>query len=113
MSSLIRVLVESIALVEDSSSLSREFLTRKIVFRLRSGQQARKGPQLHAVYLELENDTLFEYDYLKEEFFFLKIEKIITTILFIHLILLDTSNFPIVYNNMQRIHKYFFTLDKN
>lgn len=47
--------MESVALVEDSSPLPRELLTRKIVFRLRSGQQAREGPQLHAVYLELVN----------------------------------------------------------
>lgn len=76
--------MESVALMEDSPPLSRQFLTRKIVFRLRSGQQARKGPQLHAVHLELKNDTLFEYDCLKKEFFFLKIEKI--TIIQIHLI---------------------------
>lgn len=76
--------MESVALMEDSPSLSRQFLARKIVFRLRSGQQARKGPQLHAVHLELKNDTLFEYDCLKKEFFFLKIEKI--TIIQIHLI---------------------------
>lgn len=76
--------MESVALMEDSPPLSRQFLARKIVFRLRSGQQARKGPQLHAVHLELKNDTLFEYDCLKKEFFFLKIEKI--TIIQIHLI---------------------------
>lgn len=52
-SSLIRVFVEGVTLVENSSSFPRKLLARKIILRLRSGQKAtRQCSKLHTVHLE-------------------------------------------------------------
>jgi len=52
-SSLIRILVESVALVKDPPPFPRKFLAREIVLRFWSGQEtSRQRSELHTMYLK-------------------------------------------------------------